>query len=230
MTGFPVVVEQSMNRSSRATFRDGTILIRLAKNLPGRIAEEHVASLTRRMQKLALREHHRHPLDPLRALFQGETSVDLLLYTGERVTLTRSAGKRVSLKRAAGTWILTHPPGADTRTLHRYLWRSLAAQCLPDIERRVRAINTLHFGFLVHRVKLRHTTSQWGSCGRKGQICLNTALLLVPPHLLDYVIIHELAHVQHRSHGPRFWATVAKACPDFRSATNELRNYRLVAP
>lgn len=55
----------------------------------------------------------------------------------------------------------------------------------------------------------------WGSCGRNGTISLNWRLVLAPPEVFRYVVIHELAHLTHRNHGQRFWALVARQMPDF---------------
>ncbi len=67
--------------------------------------------------------------------------------------------------------------------------------------------------------------SVWGSCANTGAISLSYRLLMVPEDLREYVIVHELCHRKYMSHGPRFWATVAKYVPDYiakRRALNAL--------
>lgn len=87
---------------------------------------------------------------------------------------------------------------------------------LPEIKRRVHELNKLYFNAEIGRISLRHTTSRWGSCSSEGSISLSTKLLLVPPVICDYVIIHELAHRFEMNHSDRFWALVEKAMPDYK--------------
>lgn len=64
------------------------------------------------------------------------------------------------------------------------------------------------------RFALSNAKTQWGSCTRSGCIRLNWRLIQAPLTLIDYVAAHELAHLVHLNHSPRFWALVARLCPD----------------
>ncbi len=75
------------------------------------------------------------------------------------------------------------------------------------------------------RWALSSARTRWGSCGRDGAIRLNWRLVHFPLDIVDYVIAHELAHLQELNHGPRFWATVAELYPDFRLARDWLRQF-----
>ncbi len=55
------------------------------------------------------------------------------------------------------------------------------------------------------RVKITMSKSRWGSCSATGNINLSCYLMLLPPHLMDYVLLHELSHTREMNHGPRFW-------------------------
>ena len=80
-------------------------------------------------------------------------------------------------------------------------------------------------GLTVSRVSIRNQRSRWGSCSRNGAISLNYRLVLMPPHVADYVLIHELMHMQQQNHGPRFWRLVERACPDYRESERWLRRH-----
>jgi len=71
--------------------------------------------------------------------------------------------------------------------------------------------------------RLSSAATRWGSCSSNGQIRLNWRLVHFAPHLIDYVIIHELAHLREMNHGPGFWAQVEILMPDFRTAREALR-------
>lgn len=70
----------------------------------------------------------------------------------------------------------------------------------------------------------RDMSSRWGSCNPKtGRICLNLQLIKFPPECLEYVIVHELAHLRERGHGPRFKALMDHVLPDWRERRALLR-------
>ena len=62
-----------------------------------------------------------------------------------------------------------------------------------------------HYGFKYRRVKITGSKSRWGSCSAIGSINLSCYLMLLPPHLMDYVLLHELTHTREMNHGPKFW-------------------------
>jgi predicted metal-dependent hydrolase len=75
-------------------------------------------------------------------------------------------------------------------------------------------------------LKLSNAASQWGSCIRHGhevRVLLHWKLYLLPPHLIDYVVAHELAHIRELNHSPRFWAEVERIYPAAAEARRELR-------
>lgn len=74
-------------------------------------------------------------------------------------------------------------------------------------------------------VRIRNQKARWGSCSRKGAINLNWRLILLPPELLDYVVVHELCHLQQPDHSARFWSIVEQAMPDRKQLRKRLREY-----
>lgn len=56
---------------------------------------------------------------------------------------------------------------------------------------------------------------RWGSCGQGGAVNFHWAVILLPPRIVDYVIVHELVHLHERNHTPEFWRRVERAMPDF---------------
>ena len=79
------------------------------------------------------------------------------------------------------------------------------------------------FGRAPTRFALSNAQTQWGSCTRRGHVRLNWRLVQAPLALVDYVAAHELAHLVHLDHSPRFWAQVAELCPDALARRTELR-------
>lgn len=75
------------------------------------------------------------------------------------------------------------------------------------------------------RVSVRDQTSRWGSCSGSGTLSFSWRLVLAPPHVLDYVAAHEVAHLAEMNHGPRFWALVRETMPDMDTARRWLKTH-----
>ena len=83
------------------------------------------------------------------------------------------------------------------------------------------------YGFKYNQVRIKHNSSNWGSCSRKGNINLNLNLVRVPSELRDYVMLHELCHLRYLNHGPEFHKLLEAICPGHRDLQKQLKNYRL---
>jgi predicted metal-dependent hydrolase len=87
----------------------------------------------------------------------------------------------------------------------------------------VARLNERHFGYRYEQVRLKHNRSNWGSCSVAGNLNLNVRLLLAPLEVLDYVIVHELAHLKQHDHSRAYWRLVERAMPDYRRHVDWLR-------
>jgi predicted metal-dependent hydrolase len=115
-------------------------------------------------------------------------------------------------------------PAAMRRALRAWLMRVARER----LEPRVAAL-AADLGVRYSRVSIRRQRSRWGSCSVRGTISLNVCLLFQRAPVVDYLIVHELTHVKHMNHSPRFWDAVEAACADWRVLDRELlRGWRTV--
>lgn len=70
-------------------------------------------------------------------------------------------------------------------------------------------------GVTYRALELRNQRTRWGSCSTGGTLSLNWRLLMAPPGVIDYIVVHELAHLTEQNHGDEFWATVREYAPDY---------------
>lgn len=84
-----------------------------------------------------------------------------------------------------------------------------------------------HYKLKYGRVSIRNQRSRWGSCSSKGNLNFNYKIVLIPPHLADYIIIHELCHLKVFNHSKAFWDLVTEKAPNYLELTSELRKTKI---
>jgi predicted metal-dependent hydrolase len=72
-------------------------------------------------------------------------------------------------------------------------------------------------------MRVKQLKSRWGSCSSRGNLNFNWLLILAPPSIVDYVVVHELCHFHHPNHSRAFWDTVGSVLPDYKERRNWLR-------
>jgi hypothetical protein len=95
-------------------------------------------------------------------------------------------------------------------------------EALEDFTRRMQLL-TNRLGVEMPPIALSSARTRWGSCNSRGEIRLNWRLIQAPPHIIHYVVAHELAHLKEMNHSPKFWAIVAKLCPDYIASRHALK-------
>ena len=95
-------------------------------------------------------------------------------------------------------------------------------QAALDFNRRLEIL-AAKLGVTTPPLTLSNAQSRWGSCNSRGQIRLNWRLLQAPPHIINYVICHELAHLKQMNHSAKFWAVVEQLFPNYKAAEKELK-------
>jgi predicted metal-dependent hydrolase len=119
-------------------------------------------------------------------------------------------------------WITGEERWKDVRSL---MSRAIAHDFRPAVEARVHELNALHFQKPINKIFFKNNFSNSGSCSINNNINLTTSLFFAPPEVMDYIIIHELAHLIERNHSLRFWALVARAMPEYKEHEAWLKQY-----
>jgi len=157
----------------------------------------------------------------------------------------RQARRYIMRVRPDGAFRVTIPRGGSRAEAQRFAERHrdwalrqrskvLAAQRPPEVEQALKAqahrelpprlleLAAQH-GLTVNGISIRAQRSRWGSCSPRGHIALNYRLMLMPPDVREYILIHELMHLKQADHSRKFWRLVEAACPGFRDAERWLR-------
>ena len=135
-----------------------------------------------------------------------------------RLTVRRTDGPHIEITHRNGflvdlpAWVLPEQTEIIVATQLK-LW--LKRQVRRDVMDIVRAYKE-RFGLKPRSVRVADLATGWGSCGAEGTVHINWTLVFAPKKVLEYVVVHELAHLQHRSHGDAFWAFIEFMLPDYR--------------
>ena len=138
--------------------------------------------------------------------------------TGETFAVAWRRAARLRLVVRAQTVELDAPDEAAARALLRaWLKRAAADRLAPRLLQLAAELQ-----FSVARVSIRCQRTRWGSCSTRGTVSLNCSLLFLRAEVVRYLFVHELAHLRHMNHSPRFWGTVESFEPDYQRLDREL--------
>ena len=98
---------------------------------------------------------------------------------------------------------------------------ALAKQVIPEKVAYYARLMGVTYG----RISIRKQKTRWGSCSREGNLSFNCLLMMAPPEVLDYVVVHELSHRLEMNHSARFWTQVEKVLPDYRGPRKWLKEH-----
>lgn len=153
---------------------------------------------------------------------------DQFCFLGEHFKLQFTQGERVSLNvdRTKHEMMMTVPDLSIAPTIAKTYLRDFYSQVgRKYISGRISAISG-QMKLEPSAISFRSQKTRWGSCSSKGRVTFNWRLAIAPPAVIDYVIIHELAHLKHMDHSLKFWNLVEKYSPDHKKLKRWLNKNR----
>lgn len=148
-----------------------------------------------------------------------------LLLLGNSITLAVEYDVRSkTVEYEPGVLQLAMPDHNNQTLVARKVIQWYKKQAVTDFARRLEIFST-KLGVSFASLSLSNARSRWGSCNSRQEIRLNWRLLQAPPHIINYVICHELAHLKEMNHSTKFWAVVASIYPDYKLAEKELKTW-----
>jgi predicted metal-dependent hydrolase len=181
--------------------------------LPMHASERAAAAAVRELTPWIERRLSEHRI----ALAQVAERDGTIPYLGTPLTLVPQSGRT----RAHRSGDLLFVPEGDHRPAVERLYRRLARR---EVATRLDAA-VARIGASYSGLSIRAQSTRWASCSAKGAMSFNWRLLLAPEPVLDYVVWHEVCHLDIRDHSPRFWALVESRYPGWREQRDWLRRY-----
>jgi predicted metal-dependent hydrolase len=208
-------------RSKRKTLAiivesDGQLVVRAPLRVSLRDIQRMVDAKTEWIeQKRALVKTAPAPPSPARRYQDGET----FLYLGQPYPLLLVSSSRSALQLADGHFLLTRAalPQADA-AFEAWYRQQVRQVCTERV-----AFYAAKMGVTYERIRISSARTRWGSCSSRGTLSFTWRLVLAPLDVVDYVVVHELAHRREPNHSSRFWAIVAQFLPDFKQRRDWLK-------
>jgi predicted metal-dependent hydrolase len=162
-------------------------------------------------------------------------NMKILVYSSGRIVMTkpfiisvRTADKFLEIK---SDWIKSRlfdfgvelPLRLEKDKKEEEHYRRYHKQAKKEIKNRVEAINKI-YAFKYNRISVRNQRTRWGSCSYKRNLSFNYRLIFLEKEAFDYIVAHELCHLQEFNHSTAFWRLVSKVSPNYKYWRKELRN------
>ncbi len=215
---FTLKIHYEQRRNCRVSVRKNTINVRI----PRFLSQKERMSQLEKMKKVSRDIIEKDPVrfrPPLRKeytdgdelIINGKTYSINIIYKDKKHSSARLHGKSISLCIARS--LSREEQNEHVSTL---LSRCIGSERLPSLQKKIHELNDIYFNKKVGNISFKFNTSNWGSCSRAGNINISTRLLFAPDDVLEYVCIHELAHLIELNHSDRFWQLVQQAMPDYK--------------
>ncbi len=223
----PIKIYRERRKNVRASIGKTAAILRMPKGL-GKAGEAKYMDWFENWLKKELDTQKRIQQ---RFLIKTYQSGDTLTIQDKTFTLHISYENRKSHEaKLKGDTIYLKLSESDDKThlqksIKQLLSRIIAQVFQKDIERRVDNFNDQYFQENIKTIRLKYNQSNWGSCSSNRNLNFSTRLLFAPSEVIDYVIVHELAHLKEMNHSHRFWKIVGDIMPNYKRHELWLKEY-----
>jgi len=198
---------------------DGTLTIRAPRWADDAVIARVIAEKRSWIEKKQDEARARRRLNPPRTYQSGES----FPYLGDQYELRLVPGAK-RLKLDGGVFLLGEGNRDGAKRAFEAWYRRRAKSYIPD---RVSYLAG-ELGLSYRSVKINGAKKRWGSCSSAGNLNFTWRLMMAPEDMVDYVIVHELCHLQEPNHSRAFWEIVGAAVPDYREKRRWLREHTYV--
>ena len=164
-----------------------------------------------------LDQHHRLEQDKAQA--QGK----IVWWQGESLQIQHQIGPVNNIERIPSALQITTRQALSQQKIDQSAKKWLREQAQVFLPERLAVISN-QAQLQASGIKIKAYTARWGSCRHDGFVQLNWKLMMTPPAVIDYVIVHELSHLKYFNHSAQFWAQVASICADYKQHRTWLKS------
>jgi predicted metal-dependent hydrolase len=206
-------------RSRRRTLaliveRDGKVVVRAPLRTPETLIRQFVQDHADWVVKKQAQLRQQPPL-PVKRYVDGES----FLYLGQPHPLAIVERLRPGLALENGRFLLSKSAHSSATDLFTRLYKKLAQEYIFARTK----ILAQKYGFTYKKLRITSARTRWGSCSSTGTVSFAWRLVMAPPEVIDYVIVHELVHLKIKNHSKKFWGGVAELMPAYKKHVDWLK-------
>jgi len=193
---------------------DGTLEVRAPLGISAARIQGFVDSHAQWIEKQRQRVKAAAP-PPSHNFVEGEK----ILYLGRECTLVFSSHDRPALRLEGSTFLLRRSAAPKARQIFIDWYKDQARELIAE---RMQVLSGKN-GFKAGLLRISSARTRWGSCSSRGTLSFTYRLVMAPPAIIDYVIVHELVHLKVQNHSREFWNKVAQIMPEYHQHRSWLR-------
>jgi predicted metal-dependent hydrolase len=199
--------------------KDGSVVIRVPLRMPTPVIESFFNAKKRWIVKKLTQRSARQKEQEPKKFVSGES----FFYLGGRYRLkiTEQTGEQTPLVFTDDVFYLDERRQTEARDLF-VAWYKEQAEV--KVRERLQFYRQ-HMELSPRRERITSATRQWGGCSSRDALTFSWRLVMAPLFVIDYIVVHELAHIREKNHSPRFWKIVEATLPDYRLRRDWLRQY-----
>ena len=187
--------------------KDGNIIVNAPKNISKKYIDNFVQSNKKWIE------------NNKKVIQQRSKNKTTLLYLGEETKLLISNEDFENIKFNGINFYISRKNKDNSKEL---LHKFYIDQANKIIKKRI-IFYTKKYNFRINKIKISNANTRWGSCGAQNNININWKLIMADKKIIDYVIIHELAHTIEHNHSKNFWVIIENIMPDYKERKDWLR-------
>ena len=215
------LVRTDRRKTVSISLEDGAIRVLAPKRLTERRIQEIINNKSNWIGK-RLKDQAAAPTVQSKQFVDGE----IFPYVGKHYTFEQRQGAQSSVKLKSGRLISTLDSTVSENEAieaHRAQVTNWYRDRAADVLAQKTTQHADALKLTPSAIKIKNYKARWGSCSINGEISYNWKIMMAPPRIIDYVVIHELSHLVHHDHSDRFWKQVGKSFPDYRDCRAWLR-------
>lgn len=207
-------------RSRRKTIaliveRDGSLTVRTPLRVPDPLVREFVESKAAWIRRQQVRA-----AQAVRAAARQFRDGELFLYLGAQYPLRIVGRTRPALELVDGEFLLPASESGKAEVVFVRWYKDRAREVFTQrVDHYAR-----QYELNVQKLRISSARTRWGSCSTKGTLSFTWRLVMAPQEIVDYVVVHELVHLEIKNHSGKFWSAVGRLMPDYQQRRAWLKN------
>jgi predicted metal-dependent hydrolase len=207
----------SQKKSSSVSIKKDKLIFRLSSYLSKKLAQQHFSDLLKRIYSKIEKSDNRKKEFTIEDVLEKQQ----FKFSQEKYQIELTNKVR-GVKLIENTFYINYKTRKEL--VEKHILKHFLERYSQRLIEYINNLNQRTYNYKIKEISLKLVNSKWGHCTYDNKIMLNLKLLNAPIEVLDYVILHEIAHIKHKNHSASYWKEVSRYCPNYKELRKELKN------